>query len=76
MSHAEDRTDDQRQLCERAHVSIYFTGGDGAVGDSEPLHLVPYGEIYRVGDEGVEGLDNDLTLASGAVDRMATVLHL
>jgi len=30
---------------------------------------VPRGEIYRVGDEGVERLDDDLTMASGAVDR-------
>ncbi|XWK52552.1 cytochrome c3 family protein [Tunturiibacter empetritectus] len=34
LPYAEDRADDQGQLCECAYVSVYYAEGDGAVGDS------------------------------------------
>jgi hypothetical protein len=67
VSYAEDRADDQRQLCQYAYVSLCHADGDRAVGDSEPLHFVPQGQIDGMGYEGVEGVGDDIAVAGGAV---------
>ena len=68
LPHAEDRnTGGARQLREFSHLQIHLTVDDRQIQDSEPLHILPYGQVNGLGDEGTGGLENDLSVASRTI---------
>src|ERR1700722_864676 len=53
-----------RRICEFTHLQIHLAGDDRQIQDSQPLHVLPYRQVYRLGNEGTDDMENDISVAS------------
>jgi len=68
LPHAEDRNSGgAQQLREFTHLQIHLADDDGQVQDSQPLHVVPYRQVYGLGNKGTDDLEDDFTVAGWTI---------
>src|ERR1700722_18135505 len=68
LPHAEDRNPGCAwHLREFTHLQVHHTSDDRQVQDSEPLHLLSYGQVYGLGNEGTDDLEDYLSVASRTI---------
>ena len=63
LPYAKNRGGNSRRFRARSHVCFYRTGHDGQIQDSESMHVLPYGQNYRVGHRCDAPLARSVSLA-------------